>query len=102
MAELHFFELIYYEYMDYCCKNNKMSNDSKEIKAFSKKYIEPLLKQNPKEGFEMEEMFNRAVVDNDIQCFINGFKACTVFLISCLSDKTLLEHFSKKRSGDII
>lgn len=98
MAELDLVESMYYEYMDYCCKNNKMPEDPEGVKAFSKKYIYPLLKQKSEEGMKMDQMFGRALADIDIRAFKIGFQACMNFIMKCLLDKDFLDHFPNKEA----
>lgn len=87
MQELDMVELLYYEYMDYCCANGKMLTDPEGVKAFNKKYVYPLLEENSEEGEKMEVMFNRALADIDIQGFKNGFKACMNLITNCFNNE---------------
>lgn len=93
MAELDLVESMYYEYMDYCHKNNKMRENPEGVQAFNEKYIYTLIKQNPKEGFEMEVMFHQALADTELRFFKNGFQACMNLIISSLVNDDFLDDF---------
>lgn len=100
--DLDLLELIYYEYTDYCCENSETKEEPEGVKAFSEKYINPLLEQNSEEGIEMEAMFSRALADYDIRAFKTGFKACMNLIISSLVkdnfSNNFLDHFSEEEA----
>lgn len=80
--DLNLLELMCEGYTDCCRITKKMES----VEAFDKKYILPLLKQKPKAGMKMEEMFNCALAEYEMLAFKNGFKACLQFIIDCLKD----------------
>lgn len=80
--DLNLLELMHEGYT-YGCEINK---NIEEVKEFDEKYIKPLLKQNPKAGMDMEEMFNSALAEYEIRAFKNGFRACIQFIMDCLKD----------------
>ncbi len=78
---LNLLDIIYEGYTYYYCGINEKIEAAEE---FNKKYIQPLVKQNSKAGMEMEEMFNCALAESDVQAFKNGFRACMYFMIDYL------------------
>ena len=75
-----------------------MPEDPEGVKAFSKKYVYPLLEQKSEEGMKMDQMFGRTLADIDIRAFKTGFKACMNLITKCLLDKDFLDHLLKKEA----
>ncbi len=72
-------ELIYDYYSGYL--NHEFDEETEEEIKFRKKYIEPLSKQNSKKGIKMDDMFNAALSECEVQSFKKGFRTCMHFII---------------------
>lgn len=65
--------------------HSRLGKDIREVEAFNKKYINPQLEKNSKEGLRMEAMFNSALAESNVQSFKNGFKVCMYFMTECIN-----------------
>lgn len=83
-----------YSFLD-AIYNEYASNNMDDIYAhateseltFRHKYITPLIKENKKEGEEMEVFFNAALFQSNEEDFKNGFKACMRLINECLNPR---------------
>lgn len=59
--------------------------DIPQDKAFKEKYIDSLTEKDIKKGMEMEEMYNSALAESNVQSFKFGFKMCMYFMLECIN-----------------
>lgn len=59
--------------------------DIPQDKAFKEKYIDSLTEKDIKKGIEMEEMYNSALAESNVQSFKFGFKMCMYFMTECIN-----------------
>lgn len=65
--------------------NDREERKIQAIEDFRKEYVDSAFRQDSKAGMKIEAMFNRALAESDAQAFKDGFKACMLFMMECLS-----------------